>query len=62
MRLNELTFKILDISLKNNLLRGYSGKVNSTHLNGSICEYLRHGAPCPGGTMLENKPQGHGLS
>jgi len=100
MRLNELTFKILDISIKNNLLMGYSAKVNSTlymeafvntsvmvrpaqvapygkqaagswiiltlrhfidglfsakvnstHLYGSICEYLRHGAPCPGGTI-----------
>ena len=51
MRLKELTFKILDISLKNNILKGYSVKVNSTHLYGSICEYLRHGAPCPGDTM-----------
>jgi len=61
MRSNELTLKIIDISLKNSLLMGFLAKVNSTRLHGCICEYLRHGGPSQGGTMW-NKPQGHGLS
>lgn len=61
MSLNELTLKILDISLKNDLLTGYSAKVNSTNLYGSISKYFRHGGSSYCGPMW-NKPQGHGLS